>query len=278
MQITLSNSHAPLRDPCTWPLYVTLVRDLTSWPLHVAFVQLSSICGVELIEHLFKILPISANSSECQRSVLSARDVSRYFFCSRWAFLSINLFYLLLGWAFYNSKSSTPNGSASPFRRGIGLGNLPLSLKSPWPGITTLRRRKADVIKVEGRATAGNLSHITFNSDKKRNHSNGCCKLKWLVQVGDPCLVAGENIPEVPQDCVPCTYHLMFFQKIKKRFGLSEIGILTLADGSGLTVSSTNAKTHKIDGPTLKPFNRVQLKDKLKKAYLFFEKTFVMID
>ena len=32
-------------------------RDLTLWPLHMAFVQLSSICGVESIEHLFSILP-----------------------------------------------------------------------------------------------------------------------------------------------------------------------------------------------------------------------------
>ena len=86
----------------------------------------------------------------------------------------------------------------------------------------TLGRRKADAIKVEGRVTAGNLSHIrvykpiiiqmpvvTFDRD-----------LKGLVPVGDPCLVAGEDIPEVPQDCVLCTYHPMFFQKIKKRSGL----------------------------------------------------------
>ena len=44
--------------------------------------------------------------------------------------------------------------------------------------------------------------------------------LKGLVPVGDPCLVAGKDIPDVSQDCVLCTYHPMFFRKIKKRFGL----------------------------------------------------------
>ena len=84
------------------------------------------------------------------------------------------------------------------------------------------RRRKADAIKVEGRVTAGDLSHIrvykpiiiqtpvaTFDRD-----------LKGLVPVGDPCSVAGEDIPDVSRDYVPCTYHPMFFRKFKKRFGL----------------------------------------------------------
>ena len=122
-----------------------------------------------------------------------------------------------------------------------------------------LERRKADAIKVESRVTAGDLSHIrvykpiiiqtpvaTFDRD-----------LKGLVPVGDPYLVASEDIPEVPQDYVPCTYHLMFSQKIKKRFGLwstgSEVSTLTPADASGPTVQSTNAGTHKIVDPTLKP-------------------------
>ena len=47
---------------------------------------------------------------------MSARDVLRDFFRSRWAFLPINLM-CLLGWRFYNFESSKPNGSASPFRK-----------------------------------------------------------------------------------------------------------------------------------------------------------------
>ena len=50
----------------------------------------------------------------------------------------------------------------------------------------------------------------------------------------------------------------MFFWKIKKRFELSEVSTLTLADASGLTVQSTDAGNHKIDGSTLKLFSMVQ--------------------
>ena len=50
----------------------------------------------------------------------------------------------------------------------------------------------------------------------------------------------------------------MFFRKIKKRFGLSEVSTLTSADASGLTVQSTNAGNYKIDRSTLKPFSMVQ--------------------
>ena len=62
--------------------------------------------------------------------------------------------------------------------------------------------------------------HHLYNCDKKGNHSNACRDLKGLVPVGDPFLVAGEDIPDISRDCVPCTYHPMFFRKIKKRFGL----------------------------------------------------------
>ena len=71
-------------------------------------------------------------------------------------------------------------------------------------------------------------------------------------------------------------------KKIKKSFGLwsprSKVSTLTPADASSLTVWSTNAGTHKIDGPILKPFSRVKVEDKLKKARLFFEETFLVID
>ena len=55
MQITPGNSHVP----CTQPFLrdLTPARDLTPWSLHVAFVQLNLISGVELIEHLFTVLP-----------------------------------------------------------------------------------------------------------------------------------------------------------------------------------------------------------------------------
>ena len=36
---------------------LTPTRELTSCSLYVAFVQLNSICRVELIEHLFMVLP-----------------------------------------------------------------------------------------------------------------------------------------------------------------------------------------------------------------------------
>ena len=101
-----------------------------------------------------------------------------------------------------------------------------------------------------------------FNWDKKDNHSNACCNLKGLIPVGNSCLMTGENIPEISQDCVLCTYYLMFFQKIKKKFELwstgSEVSTLILADASGPMVWSTDAGIHKIDGSTLKPFSMVQ--------------------
>ena len=60
--------------------------------------------------------------------------------------------------------------------------------------------------------------------DKKGNYSTPVATfgkdLKGLVPVGNPCLVAGEDIPEVLQDYVLCIYHLMFFREIKKSFGL----------------------------------------------------------
>ena len=64
--------------------------------------------------------------------------------------------------------------------------------------------------------------------------------------------MAGEDIPDVPQDCVLCTYHPMFSQRIKKGFGLSEVSTPTPANASGLTVRSSDAGTHKIDGFTFK--------------------------
>ena len=86
--------------------------------------------------------------------------------------------------------------------------------------------------------------------------------LKGLVSVGNLCLVASEDISEIPQDCILCNYYPMFFWKIKKRFALwltrSKVSILTPADDpSGLMIQSTNARTHKLNAPTLKLFNKV---------------------
>ena len=63
-------------------------------------------------------------------------------------------------------------------------------------------------------------SHHVYNCDKKSNHSNACRDLKGLVPVGNPSSMAGKGIPDVSRDCVPYTYYPIFFQKIKKRFGL----------------------------------------------------------
>ena len=81
--------------------------------------------------------------------------------------------------------------------------------------------------------------------------------LKRLVPVGDLCFMANEDIPEVSQDCVPCTYNMILFQKMKKGLGLSKVSTLTPVDTSGLTVQLTNTGTHKIDSPTLKLFSMV---------------------
>ena len=72
----------------------------------------------------------------------------------------------------------------------------------------------------EHKQTAGNLSHITFNWNKKGNYSNAYCDFKGLIPVDDPYLVAGEDILEISRDYLLCTYYPIFFQKIKKRSGL----------------------------------------------------------
>ena len=100
----------PARDPCTWPHPVTPARGLCA-------AQLNSWSWVNWTPlHDFAE---SATSLEHQRSVVSARDVLRDFFCSCWAspFGHLVVLVLLLGWPFYNSKSSKSIGSANPFRK-----------------------------------------------------------------------------------------------------------------------------------------------------------------
>ena len=98
MQITSSNSHAPCTQP--FPRDLTPAHNLTPWLLT------HGLCAAELnlwswvnwtpLQNFAK----SATSLERQRSVVSASDVSRDFFRSRWASPSINPV-CLLGWPFY---------------------------------------------------------------------------------------------------------------------------------------------------------------------------------
>ena len=92
-----------------WATCMPPARDLTLWPLHVTSpvtpghglcaAQINSWSWVDWTSlHGFAK---STNSSERKRSVVSACDVSRDFFRSRWASASINLVCLLLGWPFY---------------------------------------------------------------------------------------------------------------------------------------------------------------------------------
>ena len=74
----------------------------------------------------------TTTSLERWRSVVSALDVSRNFFHSRWASHSINQM-CLLGWSFYNSKSSKPYGSASLFGRRNKRLLVTSSKLSIWP-------------------------------------------------------------------------------------------------------------------------------------------------
>ena len=121
-------------------------------------------------------------------------------------------------------------------------------------------------------------SYHVYNWDKKCNHLTPVAtfdrNLKGLVPVGNRHFVAGEDIPDVPRDCVPCTYYLIFFQKIKKRFELSEVSTLTPTDGLGPTVRSTNVGTRKIDGPTFKLLVWFRWKISLKKPVYFSKRRF----
>ena len=62
--------------------------------------------------------------------------------------------------------------------------------------------------------------------------------------------------------------HLDVSQKL--HFFRGEIGTLTSADASGLTVWSTNVRTNKIDYPTLKLFSIAQVEEALWNAFPIF--------
>ena len=84
MQITPGNLHAP----CMQPVHVTPTRDSCIWPHPV--IPARRLCAAQLnlrswvdwapLQNLAK----NATFLERQRSVISARDVSRDFFRSRW--------------------------------------------------------------------------------------------------------------------------------------------------------------------------------------------------
>ena len=84
MQITQGNLHAPCKQLLsTWPLHVTSPCDPCTWPLcsPTQFVELSRLnTSLQFCQ--------SATSLERQKSVVSARDILRDFFRSRWAFLN----------------------------------------------------------------------------------------------------------------------------------------------------------------------------------------------
>ena len=168
-------------------------------------------------------------------------------------------------------------------------------LKSLWPAITTQyyhllgapsaatpkkawkeKNRYNQSWKLSAQTNRRQSKSYYVLLDKKGNHltpvANFGRNLKGLVPVGNRHLVAGEDIPDISRDYIFCTYHPMFFRKIKNRFRLwstsSEINTLTSADASGLTIWSANVGTHKIDGATLKPFSMVQAIRSKRKTYL----------
>ena len=107
MQITLGNSHAPCTQPFfTWPLHVTSPRDPCTWPLYSSTHSQSWVNWAPLYG-----FAESATSSECQRSVVSACDISHDFFRSRWAspFSHLVILVLLLGWPFYKPSITAQN-------------------------------------------------------------------------------------------------------------------------------------------------------------------------
>ena len=94
--------------------------------------------------------------------MLSEHDVSRDFFCSCWAFSLINLVCLLLGWPFYNSKSSKPNGAASSFKRRnrrllVGFLETLSELSTPplqWPDFVLTKA----LVEIPHRSSASSMS------------------------------------------------------------------------------------------------------------------------
>ena len=96
------------------PIFTIILRDLFT-------LLLSSIYHRELSWlNTFLWFLQKHNFLEYQISIVLLSDPSRDFFCSRWTSTPINIVKLLaLGWAFYNSKSFKPKGSASAFRRKV---------------------------------------------------------------------------------------------------------------------------------------------------------------
>ena len=77
--------------------------------------QFNSNHGVEPIAYIFRVSP-KAQLFRVAKNQNVITWSTRDFFRSHWAFF-LNQPSLVVGWPFYNSKSSKPNGLASPFRR-----------------------------------------------------------------------------------------------------------------------------------------------------------------
>ena len=108
-------------------MHVTLVHGLIPWSLHVALSRdsctqlLPSQLNLRIWVEWTPLYGFAKNTTflERQSSVMSACDILHDFFYSRWAspFVHPVVLVLLLGWPFYNFKSSKPNKSASLFGR-----------------------------------------------------------------------------------------------------------------------------------------------------------------
>ena len=102
----------PACDLSTWPLYLISPCDPCIWPL-CSSAYLQSWVDWTTFHGFAKSTTLFMR----QRSVMSACDIVRDFFRSRWLAFLINLVCLLSGWPFYNSKNSKSNGSPSLFGR-----------------------------------------------------------------------------------------------------------------------------------------------------------------
>ena len=133
MQITLDNLHAP----CTWSLHVTSPCDSCTWLLcsSTQFVELSQLNTSSRFwwKHNFFGAPKICSVSTWRITWLFLFTLS----------ISLNQPSVLQGWLFYNSKSSKPNGSASPLEKRkrrlvVGLLETLSELPSPllqWPNL-----------------------------------------------------------------------------------------------------------------------------------------------
>ena len=90
-----------------------MITYLDTWPLHMTLLSLNSTYGGESITHIFSI-SLKAQLFGASKNLGIITWHIRDFFYSHWASL-LNQPRVVICWPFYNSKSSKPNRSASPF-------------------------------------------------------------------------------------------------------------------------------------------------------------------